>query len=161
MEHYTPTHAHRHVNSIFHNVLVGIEAVRVIHLSISGGLTFTSAWGDIVQPGENDRDTTYRADAIGLGPAFLLRCVPLQVGRFAVGAEILGSLIFYDRHFPPGGDLYNLSWRLGGSASFRIDDHLRLVAGARWMHVSNGQGLGPQNPSYEGLGTFVGVHGRW
>jgi len=33
----------------------------------------------------------------------------------------------------------------------------RSRAGVRWMHVSNGQGLGAQNPSYEGIGFPIAL----
>ena len=31
-----------------------------------------------------------------------------------------------------------------------VNERLSLTVGLRWMHISNGQGLGAHNPSYEG-----------
>jgi hypothetical protein len=62
---------------------------------------------------------------------------------------------------PPGGDIYNFTWQLGGALAFRIDERFTLSAGVRRMHVSNGQGLVPRNPSYEGIGFPLGLAVRF
>jgi hypothetical protein len=161
VEFYAPTHGHRSIETGFFNVLVGVEVVRVLHLLVAGGLTSTSAWGTIIRPDAHHQDTTYPTAAVGIGPAFLLRCSPLQVGRFALGADVFGAVVIYDVRLPPGGDVYNYTWRLGGAISIHVDASLDIVAGVRWMHVSNGQGLGPQNPSYEGAGALLELVGRY
>ena len=65
-------------------------------------------------------------------------------------------MVYSDR-FPPGGDYYNFTWRMGGSLHIRLTDTVTLTAGARWMHVSNGQGLGRHNPAYESVGFPLGL----
>jgi hypothetical protein len=88
---------------------------------------------------------------------FLLRVLPLRIGRLSVTAEMVGAIVFYSSNFPPGGDIYNFTWRFGGAAGYQVTDSLRMMVGVRWRHVSNGQGLGPQNPSYEGIGFPIGL----
>jgi hypothetical protein len=46
---------------------------------------------------------------------------------------------------------------LGGTLAYEIAHGARVELGARWMHVSNGQGLGPFNPSYEAACILLGV----
>jgi lipid A 3-O-deacylase len=156
-EYYLPTKTERHIDSVFLNAMIGTELVEVVGLDIYGGVTLTGAWGDIVQLDERFRDVRFGTRAFGAGPAFLLRLEPLRFGGFSFAADMLGAIIFYDRDFPPGGDFYNLSWRIGGTLSYEIADGARVELGARWMHVSNGQGLGPFNPSYEGACVLLGV----
>lgn len=157
VEYYYPTHTSRQIHSAFLNAAAGAELARVVHLSALGGLTFTFADGDIVQWNESFQDVRYRAMAAGLGPMFLLRVAPLQFGRVSLGAEMVGAIVLYSTRFPPGGDIYNFTWRFGAAAGYRVSERWRLSVGARWMHVSNGQGLGAQNPSYEAIGFPIAL----
>ena len=106
-------------------------------------------------------DVAYRVNLMsavfGAGPIFLIRCEPFHVRWFAVSLDLLGGLVIYSDRFPPGGDIYNFTWRMGGALLFRLGPRLTLSVGARWMHVSNGQGLNPGNPSYEGVGVPLGL----
>src|SRR5690606_20627380 len=81
---------------------------------------------------------------------------PAPPGRL-IARSRRSPAVFYRPDFPPGGDFYNLAWQLGGAVAVRITERLRLGFGVRWMHVSNGQGLGAQNPSYEGVGFPVSL----
>jgi hypothetical protein len=136
---------------------LGLELCPPAGLSIYGGLTFTGAWGYILQWDEHFQDFRYDTGVFGVGPIFLLRLEPLRIGGFSAGVELLGGIVVYTKGFPPGGDIYNFTFRMGVLLGYRISKSLKLEAGVRWMHVSNGQGLGPFNPSYEGLGFLTGV----
>ena len=39
----------------------------------------------------------------------------------------------------------------------RIHDDAHAIFGMRRFHLSNGKGLVPENPSYDGIGGYVGV----
>ena len=156
-QYYAPIHDDRSVRSVFVDVAVGKMLVPLLGLSAYAGLTFTHAWGSIVQLGEGFQPYELATSAVGVGPMGLVRIQPLRLGPVAAGLDAVGSLIVYDKHFPPGGDVYNFSWRIGPSVGVALGERLTAVAGFRWMHVSNGQGLGPQNPSYEGRGPSLGV----
>lgn len=155
-EYYVPTKSDRPIQSGFVNVAGGLEWLRG-HLAFLGGVTSTGADGYILQYNAQLQNVRYDTAALGVGPMFKVSWAPLTVGRVSLALSVVGSLIVYDTHFPVGGDIYDFSWRLGGEVAVRIVPTIALVAGSRWMHVSNGQGLGPQNPSYEGAGFFLGV----
>lgn len=155
-EYYLPTSEDREIHSVFVNALFGVEVVPR-WITIAAGLTLTGAWGHIIQWNDDWEDVRYDTGVFGGGPMIIVRVEPLRVGWFSLALDVSGALLVYSARFPPGGDWYNMSWRVGGVLGFRITDRLTLTAGARWMHVSNGQGLGGQNPSYEGVGFPVGI----
>jgi hypothetical protein len=155
-EYYFPTKSDRPIQSGFVNVVSGLEWVPG-HLAFLGGVTTTGAEGYILQYNAQFQNVRYDTAALGIGPMFLLSWAPLHMGRVSLALDAVGAIVFYDTHFPAGGDIYNFTWRLGGAVAVRIVPTISLSAGGRWMHVSNGQGLGPQNPSYEGAGFHLGV----
>lgn len=142
---------------MFPNAAIGVDVFPEIGLSAFGGVTLTYASGYILQWNDRFEDVRYDTEAAGVGPIFLLRWAPIRVAGFALAAEMVGGIVLYSDDFPAGGDIYNFTWRFGGSLSYRVNDRLTFSAGVRWMHVSNGQGLGPQNPSYEGVGFPIRV----
>jgi hypothetical protein len=152
---FFPTKGGRPIRSTFFDAAVGRDLAPV-PVWIFFGVTATSAFGSIFQDTDNGR-VTLESSAFGFGPSFGVRFDPLRLGPLSLGGDASGALVFYDKHFPAGGDYYNFAWRVGFSAAIRIDDRVRIVAGIRWMHVSNGQGLGPWNPSYEAFGIPIGV----
>ena len=154
---YVPTDENRAVNSVFVNAAIGVDLLPSIGFSAFGGVTLTYATGHIVQWNDYFEDVRYETEAAGVGPIFLLRWAPLRIAGVALAAEMVGGVVLYSNDFPAGGDIYNFTWRFGGSLSYQVDDELMISAGVRWMHVSNGQGLGPQNPSYEGVGFPISV----
>jgi hypothetical protein len=155
---YLPTDLEgRRIHSVFGSVLVGTSLVRDRRLTLYGGVMTTAAWGSIVQWNENFEQIRFDARAGGAGPSILVRGEPVQRGRVSLRLEVAGSAIFYGPDFPPGGDFYNFAWQLGGAVAIRVSPRVRLGLGLRWMHVSNGQGLGPQNPSYEGVGFPISI----
>jgi len=66
-----------------------------------------------------------------------------------------GSVMLYDRGFPNGGSWYNGMVQAGPSVNVGFDKGRSLTVGGRWTHISNGQGLGTHNPSFDGKGVFV------
>ncbi len=156
-EYYYPIHAPRRIHSAFLNAAIGAEVIRPVHFCAMGGLTFTFADGNIVQWNDSFQDVRYPTVAAGLGPMFLLRVRLATLDRVSLAAEMVGAIVLYSGRFPPGGDIYNFAWRFGAAAGYRLADRLELSVGVRWMHVSNGQGLGPQNPSYEAIGFPIAL----
>ena len=155
---YLPTDLDsRRIHSVFGSGLLGASLVRDRRLTVYGGVMTTAAWGSIVQWGEDFERVRFETRAGGAGPSVLVRGEPVQRGRVSLRLEIGGSAIFYRPDFPPGGDFYNFAWQLGAAVAVRVSPRVRLGLGLRWMHVSNAQGLGPQNPSYEGVGLPISV----
>ena len=51
-------------------------------------------------------------------------------------------------------------WRAGPLLEYKVGSSKRLGLGYQWAHISNGQGLATQNPSYDARGaavTFAGL----
>ncbi|HEY4800370.1 MAG TPA: hypothetical protein VII99_14920, partial [Bacteroidia bacterium] len=128
---------------------------------INVGMTCTYAWGlsrqwypisdSILKPAD------HKTSAFGLGPALQIECVMIKVKRFSLVAEASGGFILYDKHFPYGGDVYNIMFRAGPSVIFKMNCNYSFKTGYRWMHVSNGKGYGNQNPYYEAQGVNFSV----
>jgi lipid A 3-O-deacylase len=154
---YFPTHRDRAIESTFLNLALGYEWTDFVAFSVWGGVTLTHAWGYIVQLDEHFHDVMYTTAAFGAGPLVGVRFDPLHALPVSLPLDVVGALVLYDKGFPAGGDIYNFTWRLGGSLAVHLTEQVMLTAGVRWMHVSNGQGLGPQNPSYEAVGVPVSV----
>ena len=154
---YVPTSDSRLIDSVFLNATIGLDVFPKLGFSAYGGVTLTYATGHILQWNDYFEDVRYETEAAGVGPIFLLRWAPFRIAGFALAAEMVGGVVLYSNGFPAGGDIYNFTWRFGGSLSYEVRDELTLFAGVRWMHVSNGQGLGHHNPSYEGVGFPIGA----
>jgi hypothetical protein len=61
--------------------------------------------------------------------------------------------------FPAGGSAVNGYLRAGGGVRYDISKQYALEAGFHLAHVSNGGGLVPGNPAYNGQGWFLNM--RW
>lgn len=162
MSYYAPTKEDRRIHSVFLDAVVGIELWELLGLSVHGGITSTVASGYITQWNEDFVDVRYDTRVGGLGPMFVARVEPFRplcpgdCAHLSLSLEMTGALVLYTSDFPPGGDLYNFVWRMGGTLGYAVSPRWRIELGGRWMHVSNGQGLGPFNPSYEGAGVTFG-----
>ncbi len=154
-EYMAPYHHSRQIQTISADLMLGVQFFRKVRLSLYGGGTMTYAWGNIIEWDQNFQDVKYSNSAFGAGPAFIVRVEPVISRHVSLSADISGALILYTAHFPAGGDIYNFMWRLGPSVLYHINDRCSLVMSAKWMHVSNGQGLNPHNPSYEAVGGAI------
>jgi lipid A 3-O-deacylase len=150
-----PTHDTRSIHTITGDLLIGTSFFKRTPLSIYTGVTTTYAWGTIVQWDDSFNNVTYENSAFGVGPAFMLRYEPFIWKYLSLSPDFGGSFIFYSNKFPYGGDVYNFMWRMGAAVHYHINSRCALNVNVKWMHVSNGQGLGPDNPSYEAWGLGV------
>lgn len=154
---YSPSHWNREIKTLNVNGFIGKEFLPVIGLQIFAGATFTHAWGNIIAVNEFHKEEKYETSATGIGPVILLRVQPLTVGKFSLSIDALGGIILYNKSFPPGGDIYNFMFRLGGTTAFDVGDNYWFNIGLRRMHISNGQGVGSFNPFYEGVGLSLNL----
>jgi hypothetical protein len=162
LSYFAPTKEERQIQTVFVDVLVGVNVWDLLGIDIYGGLTSTVAWGWITQFDDQFNDVRFDTQVGGIGPVFALRAEPLRplcfagCAGFSLALDASGALVLYSAHFPPGGDIYNLAWRVGGAIGYSVTPRWRIELGGRWMHVSNGQGIGAFNPSYEGVGVTLG-----
>lgn len=155
-EYLRPIHENRQIDTRTLNLLFGWERWPEHPFTFLFGLSLTHAAGEISQRDENFTERVLPSEATGLGPVFKVKFEPFVYRRLSAGAEIWGGVILYSDHFPAGGDIYNFMQRAGFSVSYRTRDGRHQVqASWKWMHVSNGQGIGDYNPSYEGSGPGV------
>jgi hypothetical protein len=124
--------------------------------SLRLGATVSRATGWISQPAEAGLQRL-DSPAWGAGPAVDGRFTLLDHGGWRLNLDASAAVLLYDRRFPAGGDHYNGMFQFGATLGHRWPGGGQVEAGWRWMHVSNGQGLGPQNPSYEARGLSL----RW
>jgi hypothetical protein len=130
----------------------------LIHMKI--GATATHAHGSIIQLQGRIEDGTFgsvelESPALGVGPTVSAGLRVLETRSTRLSLEAVGSVMVYDRGFPAGGSWYNGMVQAGPSLSIGLADARSLTLGVRWTHISNGQGLGPHNPSFDGRGVYL------
>ena len=77
-------------------------------------------------------------------------------------ADAAGSATFAEDEVPDYGTHFNWTGKLGGGATWQLDDHLFLIGGVRYFHLSNSQIHGrDQNPSFDGIQYWAGVMWTW
>ncbi len=128
--------------------------------SLLAGVTATFVNGEITQTTGKVSDGSFKevassSDAVGLGPAVWVDLDLLRYKTAALHLEGSFGFIVYDQDFPAGGDWYNFMWRVGPIVRYEIYRSASISIGWQWMHVSNGQGSGPQNPSYDAHGATL------
>ena len=155
-EYFFPTEEDRNIRTANWSAYFPIESLKTGNLSTYAGITATYAYGDITQL-EGDfnqgtlREVNYENEAFGIGPGILADLRIWRTAGFSLHVDASGSLIFYNEDFPAGGERYNFMWRAG--PGIKLGRHLGITY--QWMHVSNGQGLGPKNPSYDAQGITL------
>jgi hypothetical protein len=97
-------------------------------------------------------------DTPAVGANLLLRARLLDAPRFTGYVEAGGGVFEAFEQVPDGGTRFNFTLLGGVGATAQLRDDLRLMAGARYWHLSNafieGQG---RNPSQDGIELYVGL----
>ncbi len=155
-----PTRANRQLKLTNASWFFAKTAVIEERLEIRLGGTVTRARGSITQLQGSLEDATLRSEVLessawGLGPTASANLRLVNIGASRIGLDASGSLMLYERGFPSGGSWYNGMLQAGPSLGLDLSRGRSLTAGVRWTHISNGQGLGAHNPSFDGRGVFV------
>ena len=116
------------------------------------GLVFTEG---VKVEDDGPQSAELEADAVGLGTAGFVRWRPFAIGPVAPFAEFGVGVLYMSEPFPPGGTRRNSNWRRGFGLDIRLSDELTLTVAFRHIHISNGKGLVPENPSYDGDGFMI------
>jgi hypothetical protein len=129
-------------------------------LDIRLGATATRARGSITQLQGRYEEGTLRSEVLespawGLGPTASASLKLVDFDTTRVNLDASGSVMLYDRRFPAGGSRYNGMLQVGPSVTAQLRPGRSLSGGVRWTHISNGQGLGAHNPSFDGRGVFL------
>ncbi len=157
IEYLAPTNSNRQIDTWSGNLFAGVQFFEKCPLRIYGGLTMTHANGE--QLDDQKTGVVYYNNVAGAGPVCHMRFEPFIYKGLSFSGDASGGIIFYTEDFPVGGDFYNFMWRRGFSLNYHFNNMFALNLNFKWMHVSNGQGLGPQNPSYEGKGFGLALSG--
>lgn len=119
-----------------------------------GALVFLG-FGTKSEPFSSTPPENSNAGGIGFGPE--ARWNFLQTYRFRVFADGESDFIYALPQFPAGGSATNAFLRAGGGAAYRFRDKEWFEAGYRRAHVSNGGGIVPSNPAWNGKGIYIGM----
>lgn len=157
IEHYRPIYSDRQIELTAARLALEYASDRW-PLAWRGSLTAFAARGHITQlTGRLEegtlRSVTLTSDAYGGGAGIGAALGPLRMGALGIRWDIEESLLLSDRGFPAGGRHYNFMFETGPTLSLSAGGMWSL--GGRWTHVSNGSGVGPRNPSYEGIGVVL------
>jgi len=160
LEYLKPTNADRQLTSRNLDFFYPMAAVEKINLSVYLGLTATLVTGDISQligdlQAGTLQEVVYESSATGIGPNILAKVKLFKLERLSGAVDAGGAVILYDRDFPAGGSHYNFMWRIGPVFSYAVGRSSSLGISYRWMHVSNGEGVSPENPSYDAKGVGI------
>ncbi len=120
-------------------------------LTIHRGLTVTRAIGYTSEYGYPED-----SNAVGLGPAIMLRWTQKVSGKLSAAWDASGSLMFYNRAHPAHGRAYGFLWRTGPRLIWDYDDSNSVSLGWSYAHSSNG--MGTHNPGYNGVGFSLGFN---
>lgn len=160
VDHFWPEDDDRNIGTLNLNAYYLIKEFRAVNLSIYAGFTATYAKGDITQlEGALEegtlREVNYEEEAFGMGPGILADLRLWRYRELSIHFDASGGLILYNEEFPTGGEPYNFMWRWGPVLRYDLNNDRALGLGYHWMHVSNGKGIGSQNPSYDARGLSL------
>jgi hypothetical protein len=136
------------------------EDVEITELRLGLGHYFRERLGfygevSLYRPsGQRDARTV---DTAALGLAFAVRWHFLRRSSFGLYTDWgMGVMAGLDP-FPPAGTNANGTPHFGVGLSARLRQRMQLLVGLRHLHMSNGKGLVAENPSFDGLGAYLGV----
>lgn len=109
--------------------------------------------------GTHGQTETGRAARGGGGGELAVRLIPFPDWPVRPYARLsAGFLLFLDGPFLPGGDFYDFMLGAGGGLEVPVGAQVALFGELAATHLSNGQGVGPFNPAYDGWGALAGVN---
>lgn len=94
----------------------------------------------------------------GAGGELGLRLTPFSTWRVRPFASWSAGLLFFPRTpFLPRGDIYEFILSFGLGVDVALSERVTLGAQLQYTHLSNGQGLGPHNPAFDGVTGVISV----
>ncbi|HXU64429.1 MAG TPA: hypothetical protein VN962_22170, partial [Polyangia bacterium] len=109
--------------------------------------------------GTRGQTETGRAARAGAGGEVAVRLIPFPDWAVRPYARLsAGLLLFLRGPFLPGGDFYDFILGAGTGLEVSVGARVALFGELAVTHLSNGQGLGPFNPAYDGWGALAGVN---
>ncbi len=107
---------------------------------------------------DSDQEEFGAEDGWNAGFDLLLRWHFFRNDAWSIYVEGGAGMIWFDDAFPAGGTHQNFTPQLGVGITYQINEHLMLMAGGRWHHVSNARKSGiDRNPGFDGGMIYLGV----
>ncbi len=160
LQHFRPTTPERQLDLVNASWYFSRRTLFDERLELRLGATLSRAAGSIVQTSGAIEDGSFRAQTLesaawGIGPTVAASVLLARASTVSLSLEAAGSLMLHDRSFPAGGSRYNGMVQIGPTLAWQTNRSGEWRVGARWLHLSNGQGLGAHNPGYDGRGVSV------
>ena len=128
-----------------------VDYYLVARLAVGGVLQFTLPRGERVVDGKGMSANTFGTSTLG---SVRLELLNLTNHNFYI--ETQQGMVFTLEPFPPGGTRWNFLVKYGFGYCINLAAKRYLQFGWRWIHISNGTGLVPTNPAYDGSGIYIG-----
>ena len=120
-------------------------------LTFHRGLTVTRAHGYTTEKGIH-RDS----NAVGLGPAAMIRWERPLSGKLYGDLELSGSFLIYNKAFPAQGRPWGFMWRVGPRLTWKYTKNNSFSLGYMLSHSSNG--MKNKNPGHHAVGFSLGFN---
>ena len=105
-----------------------------------------------------ERPSPDAEDSLGTGLNLGLRYHFFERERFSAFIDGIAGFFYANKNFPEGGTHFNFNEQLGLGVTYRINENMHLISGCRYIHISNARIRGAdENPSFDGLGGYLGV----
>ncbi|MDP9174894.1 MAG: acyloxyacyl hydrolase [Planctomycetota bacterium] len=128
---------------------VGINYFLFDNISLGAELTGLHA----CQPG---------MDAIAGGGDFIVRSHFYNARQWSLFTDFALGVLEANHQLPPGGTDFNFTIQTGVGATMRLWDRTELLAGVRYLHISNAhQEGGERNPSTNAIDGYIGLMFRF
>ena len=134
-----------------YNIHVFQKAHEHAGLTFHRGITFTRPQGYTTE--DNIRRDS---DAVGLGPACMIRWERPISGKLYGDLEFSGSFLIYSKAFPAQGRPWGFMWRLGPRLTWKYTKNNSFSLGYMFSHSSNG--MRTKNPGHHSFGFSIGFN---
>ena len=103
-----------------------------------------------------DDDIRRKSNAVGLGPAVMIRWERPISGKLYGDLEFSGSFLIYNKSFPAQGRPWGFLWRIGPRLTWKYTKSNSISLGYMFSHSSNG--MQTKNPGHNSFGFSLGFN---
>ena len=96
------------------------------------------------------------SNAVGLGPACMIRWECPIRGKLYGALEVSGSFLIYSKAFPAQGRPWGFMWRIGPRLTWKYTKNNSFSLGYMFSHSSNG--MKTKNPGHHSFGFSIGFN---
>lgn len=134
-----------------YNIHVFQKAHEHAGLTFHRGITLTRPHGYTTED-----DIRRDSNAVGLGPACMIRWERPISGKLYGDLEFSGSFLIYNKEFPAQGRHWGFMWRLGPRLTWKYTKNNSFSLGYMFSHSSNG--MRTKNPGHHSFGISIGFN---